>query len=180
MNKLVLVVSLMILTICASYAQVYKWTDSQGNVHFSDIPHTGAEKINVIDAQTFSPPKPINNVSDDSDSDKKKKPRTYKKFEITEPANEGTVRNNQGYVVINVLLEPDLTPGDKLQLLFDGSAIGEPQPNLTFKLSGVYRGAHNIAVQVLNPKGDVLKTTETITFFMHRARVGMGGGGARN
>ncbi|TAL65630.1 MAG: DUF4124 domain-containing protein [Legionella sp.] len=182
MKKLILFLSLMTLCICAASAQIYKWTDAQGNVHFSDVPHDGAEKVKINESQTFSPPKPINgnNSTLGTKDQTSNKPRSYTKVVISQPQNEATVRNNNGYLVVAVELEPDLTPGDNLQLLFDGAPIGEPQPNLSFQLNGIYRGEHTIAVQVLDPSGQVLNTSDSVTFFMHRARVGMGGGGTKS
>lgn len=181
MKKLILFLSLMTVYICAAHAQIYKWIDAQGNVHFSDVPHEGAEKVKINESQTYSPPKPINNnLSSTGDQQKEAKPRSYTKLVISQPENEATIRNNQGYLVVAVEIEPDLTPGDNLQLLYDGAPIGEPQPNPSFQLNGVYRGSHTIAVQVLDPSGQVLNTSDSITFFMHRPRVGMGGGGPKN
>jgi disulfide oxidoreductase YuzD len=41
---------LLLLTSTISYAQVYKWVDENGNIHFSDMPHQGASAL-VVDAQ---------------------------------------------------------------------------------------------------------------------------------
>jgi len=182
MTRLVLVVSLM-LCICVSFAQIYKWTDAQGNVHFTDTPHEGAEQVKIPESQTYTAPKLKSPTGVADNEDKDSKPRTYTKVEITQPDNEATVRNNQGYVVVAVQLEPELTPGDNLQMVFDGSPLGEPQPELTFQLNGIYRGTHTIAIQVLNPSGEALATSNSVTFHMHRPRVGgpahggIGGGG---
>lgn len=177
MKKVVLLFSLLLLCVCVSYAQIYKWTDSQGNVHFGDVPHEGAVQVKVNESQTYSAPKPLNNNVNQPGISQQTKPRTYDKVEITQPENESTIRNNQGSLVVAVQLEPDLTPGDMVQLLFDGAPLGEPQANLTFQLNGVYRGTHSVAVQVVDPSGGVLNTSDPVVFHMHRPRVGMGGGG---
>ncbi|HBD7470011.1 TPA: DUF4124 domain-containing protein [Legionella pneumophila] len=181
MNKLPLFVFLM-MVICLSSAQIYKWTDSQGVVHFSDKPHQGAEKIKIPEAQTYTPPANETGGSSEQEqkSVKQEDQEKYTKLEIIQPQNEATIRNNQGYVVVAVQIEPDLSPGNNLQLIFDGAPLGEPQPNLIFQLNGIYRGSHTIAVQVLNDKGDVLKVSDSITIFMHNPRVGMGKGRKKN
>lgn len=180
MNKPVLFVFLM-MAICISNAQIYKWTDSQGVVHFSDKPHEGAEKVKIPEAQTYTPPADDAGGAPQQDNVKQKEDEDkYTKLEIIQPQNEATIRNNQGYVVVAVQIEPDLSQGDNLQIIFDGSPLGDPQPNLLFQLNGIYRGSHTIAVQVLNAKGDVLKTSDSITIFMHNPRVGMGKGRKKN
>ncbi|CEG56714.1 DUF4124 domain-containing protein [Legionella fallonii] len=161
---------------CASSAQVYTWTDSQGVVHFSDTPHQGAEKIDIPDSQTYSPPTPTpkqeiapathDNIDDNGHS--------YTKVAIREPSNQATIRNPQGYTVVSVEVEPQLADGDKLQLIYDGSPLGDPQPNTVFELNGMYRGSHTIAIQVVNANGKVLITSDTITIYMQQPRVGMG------
>lgn len=183
MNKFYWVVSLM-LFVCISQAQVYTWTDSQGVVHFSDNPHPGAEKLKLPEAQTFSPPIPkqeIAPVNDDSTPDKDKgEQESYTKIAIREPLNQATIRNPQGYVIVSVELDPPkLGQGDLLQMIFDGSPLGDPQPNMIFELKGIYRGSHTIAVQVVNSEGKVLLTSDAITIYMQQPRVGMGnkGGG---
>ena len=171
LTKLVLIVSLTTI-VYASYAQVYKWTDSQGGVHFSDHPHAGAEIIKMPDVQSYIPPS-ISNPST-TRQDKEGTDSTlgsYIKVEITQPENKATIRNNQGYLVVAVQLDPELSKGDTLQMVFDGASLGDPQTSLSFELNGVYRGTHTIAVQVLNAGGGIIKSSETITFFMHRTHL---------
>lgn len=157
-----------------SRAQIYKWTDNQGNVHFSDQPQKGAEKVELPQIQTFSPP-PVpdssqsgNNQVDDDDATVE-----YESFAIIQPTNEATIRNNQGYVNVSVQIEPQLQEGDQLQLVYDGQDLGKPQVNPSFSLNEVERGEHTVAVKIINASGKVIGTTDSVTFYMHRPRVGM-------
>ena len=178
MNKLFLAVALIMMT-CTLHAEVYTWTDSQGVVHFSDSPHPGAEKIKIPEDQSFSTPSPSSSSSSPKQEDvgptheENNSEKSYTKIAIREPLNQATIRNNQGYVLVSVELEPKLSQGDNLQILFDGAPLGEPQPNTIFELNGIYRGSHTIAVQVLNAHGEVLLISDPITIFMQRPRVGM-------
>ena len=175
MNKLILVILLMLIT-WVTYAQVYKWIDSQGVTHFSDRPHDGAEKLKLPDAQTYSPPTPNQDILTDLEEKSEVKKRKYTKLAIAQPLDQATIRNNQGDVVVSVRLEPGLSPNDKVQLIYDGSPLGAPQPDLIFELHGLYRGSHTIKAQIVNANGDVILTSEPITIYMQRPRVGMGGG----
>ncbi|KTD00828.1 DUF4124 domain-containing protein [Fluoribacter gormanii] len=179
MNKFFVSLSLM-MVICASYAaQIYRWTDSQGNVHFSDTPHEGAEIVTIPDSQSFSSPAPSNSQTSTQEpeqtdhNDTVKLKHSYTTIAIAEPANGATVRNNQGFVMVTAQIEPDLHPGDKLQLLYDDVALGEPQTNITFEINGMYRGSHSLAVQVLDAEGNVIDKSEAITIYVFRPRVGM-------
>lgn len=160
-----------------SYADIYKWVDSQGNVHFSDTPHRGAEKLNIPDAQTYSAPVPQAPASDKAGQKQDGNAHVYTKLVIAQPENEATIRNNQGSITVTAEVDPDLFPGDKVQLIFDGSTLGEPQSNLLFQLSGVYRGSHTIAVQIVDAEGNVLETSDPVTVYVFRSFVGMGKGG---
>ncbi|QMT60506.1 DUF4124 domain-containing protein [Legionella sp. PC997] len=170
----------LIMLICASYAaQIYRWTDSQGNVHFSDTPHEGAEIVTIPDSQSFSSPTPSTSQTPgqepqpEENSDTVKLKHSYTEIAIAEPAPGATIRNNQGFVMVTAQIEPDLLPGDKIQLLYDNVALGEPQTNLVFEIKGMYRGSHTLAVQVIDAEGNVLDKSEPITIYVFRPRVGM-------
>lgn len=177
MDKLAIVLSLM-MVIGISHADIYQWVDSQGKVHFSDTPHPGAKKLNIPDAQTYSPPVPESSALEKQIPASLDAPKpTYTKVAIAQPDNEATIRNNQGFIAVTVEVVPDLLPGDKVQLIFDGSPLGEPQTTLLFPLNGIYRGSHTLAVQVIDADGVAVETSESITVFMFRPRVGMGTSG---
>lgn len=161
-------------------AQVYKWTDSSGNVHFSDKPHPGAEKVDLPEVQTFSAPAAAASTNDNIAAVSDEENSGYKKVQIIQPKDQETIRNNQGFISVVVDMDPILRTGDKLQLLFDGAALGPPQLAPAFAIKDVNRGSHTLAVEVINNDANVIVTSETITVFMHRPRVGMGSeGGAQ-
>ncbi len=47
----------LLLALCAppSWAEVYKWTDEQGNVHFGDRPSEDAEEVRIRKAPAAAP-----------------------------------------------------------------------------------------------------------------------------
>lgn len=167
--KKLLAALLLILPVMA-YAAVYKWTDEKGNVHFSDTPHQGAKKIEVPKAQTFTPvniPSPIK-----PQQNTPQQQQSYKAVQITQPEDEATIRNNNGYVAVSVRVDPGLFEGDLLQLYFDGTPVGKPQTSTVFVLNNIYRGEHNISVAIIGANGKQIMKSESVTIFMHRARAG--------
>ena len=157
-------------------ADIYRWVDSNGEVHFSDQPRTGAEKLNLPSAQTYSPPQATTgneNSNTNTNNDAKKAPFTYKLVKIIQPQADETLRNNQGMVSVAVELEPGLRKSDKVQLVFDGKDIGNPENSTVITLTNVLRGSHTVAVNVLSSEGNVISTSDSVTFFMHRPRVNM-------
>lgn len=154
----------------SSYAQVYKWIDNQGIVHFSDTPHTGAQPLQLNAVQQSTPPalsSKTNTVSTKSLTNQ----HQYQEINISQPLNESTIRNNQGSFLVAVELVPKLMSGDVFQLLLDGKAYGDEQTEVVFEVDGINRGAHTLQVQVLNAQGLVLITSTKITLFMHRPRI---------
>lgn len=172
MLRQLIVVFLSLIT-CASYAQVYKWTDSQGIVHFSDTPHSGAETIDNLDIQGYSTPPPQSSTIPAIENEKAAKNKIYTQVAILQPQDQATIRNNQGYVVVAAEVLPKLFPGHKMQVVFDGKAQGTPQEGLMFQLNGIYRGSHTIAVQIVDAEGEVIKTSPSVVIYMQRPRVGM-------
>ncbi|HHT0591596.1 TPA: DUF4124 domain-containing protein [Legionella anisa] len=186
MSKFFAFISLMIVFCVASHAtQIYKWTDSQGNVHFSDTPRKGAETVIIPETQSFSSPTPSTTQTpaqkhepiDQDDTVKLK--HSYTKIAITDPESGATIRNNQGFVAVTAQVEPDLRPGDKLQLIYDSRTLGKPQVNPVFEIKGMNRGTHNLSVQIVDADGNVLDTSDPITIYVFRPRVGMVPGTAR-
>lgn len=154
-------------------AEVYKWVDSDGNTHFSDVPHAGAETIVIPPTQSYSPPHhPAPPAPLTEDSSTVELNTTYTALNFIYPVDQATVRDNRG--IMNVLLEiqPELQTGDTIELLLDGAAVGKPQITPAFTITGLNRGSHTLQAQIINPQGDILKSSETITIFLHRATVG--------
>lgn len=161
---------LFLICIAPLYAQIYKWTGSDGGVHFTDEPRPGAEKIELPDVQTFTSPEP----EEQQNQQQAEKPEAIKSYvEILSPNNEATIRNNEGVVRVQLGIRPTMQPGQKTQIIFDGNPIGEPTANTIFNLKDINRGAHTIGAQLLDAKGKVLGQSKSITIYMHRPRVGM-------
>lgn len=157
-----------------SHAQIFRWTDANGTVNFSDIPHPGSQKIILPKTITTMPPeKKSEKTSEKSSLKADESTIEYEALFISQPANNETIRNNQGLVPVIVDLKPDLAPEHLLQLIFDGKPLGKPQSGLSFALNDVNRGSHTIAVQVIDKEGKALATSDAVTIYMQRPRVGM-------
>ncbi len=153
-------------------AQVFKWTDSSGVVHFSDKPHEGAVQVELPNVQPSSLPPP-NPTGEAPGAPLATPEATTYTVTISQPEDQATIRNNQGYVPVIVELEPKMATENKLQMIYDGSPLGEPQVAPVFALRDIPRGSHTIAVQLLNSAGEVISTSDSITFYLHRPMAGM-------
>lgn len=150
---------------------VYKWVDSNGELHFSDQPHSGAKKIEVKEVQTVKElPIPKTSTPQTPKVDPVLK-GSYKSLVITYPTEQLTIRNNSGVIPINYKIEPELQKDDKIQLIFDGKKAGPPQNTQMFQLKSVFRGSHTVSLQVVNKAQKTLLSSPTVTFYMQRPLV---------
>ncbi len=169
-------VTLLSLLLLASplRAEIYKWADNNGTIHFSDKPRAGAEKVTLPPTQTFSPEKKPD-IATPAPEVTQPVPTLYTNLSIVQPQDQETIWSNPGLLSVITRVEPELQKGDKLQLIFDGAPIGSPQTELVFALNNVNRGSHTLVLNVLNEQGEVIESTQPITIFMHQTRVGGGG-----
>jgi len=161
-------------------AEIYKWTDQKGNVHFSDSPHPGASQVILPAAQmqdpvtASNPPAATNNppsVSSPTVTVTSPPPvvaHTYQKLDITAPLDQASIFNGPGEFTVTVNVVPSIMKGDKLQVLLDGKITGESNGN-SVTLTPVDRGTHQVQAQIVDASNKTLISSKTITVFVHRA-----------
>jgi hypothetical protein len=167
-----LFVMMSFLSVGLLNAGIYQWIDDKGVTHFSDTPHEGASPVSLPDEQLYSSPNASSTVKTDKSTKKLQGMQTaYQLLQIAKPNNKETIWSNPGIIPVMVAIQPALTGTDSLQLLLDGSPMGEPQQQSAFMLTGVPRGEHKLSVQILNDKGGVVKTSEDVTVYLQKAQV---------
>lgn len=95
----------------------------------------------------------------------------YTSLQIIAPAQDGTIRDNNGTVNITIVLVPFLKSNNQIAIFLDGKQIGEPQATSQFILQNVDRGTHTLLAKVINNKGVILQQSNEVTFHLHRARI---------
>ncbi|MGR8948249.1 MAG: DUF4124 domain-containing protein [Gammaproteobacteria bacterium] len=150
-------------------AEVYRSVDADGNVTYSDTPHSGAEKIEVREPTII--PSTRSRIKLGSEK-QPKQALPYTKIEIVSPSNEETLRNVQS-VSVRGLLIPGLQTayGHRVEILFNGSAIGEPGISLNATLNEVVRGAHTLQLRVVDRQGSEVARSPVSQFFLHKNSV---------
>ncbi|KAA1190380.1 DUF4124 domain-containing protein [Pseudohalioglobus sediminis] len=157
-------------------AQIYKSTDEQGNVVFSDKPPASGAKAETLDlprTNTTPPPPVVAPLPRDSagqvDAEAEAAPIAVN---ITSPADETTIPMGAGG---NFTVTADVNggsgDGQTLQLLMDGIAYSDPQQSGSWNLENVFRGAHDLVVQVLNQDGEIVATSEPVRVYVMRPSV---------
>jgi hypothetical protein len=157
----------LIASFAAGAAVVYKWTDANGVVHYSDQPVPGAEKIvtssnasNGVVAGSgrgLSPPAqpqaPAARIP-------------YRDFLITAPAKEQVFFGDE-VVPVRLQLSPALLPRQHIVWKLNGSPVTDQQPDtLAFALTGLPRGTYSISATVSDSDTGDSKTTDPVTFYV--------------
>ncbi len=165
MNRMIVLATLLMIATAAS-ATVYKWTDSDGTVHYSDQPQPGAEEVSTVPIQTYrSSP-----ASNRSRTTRQNTPQgeAYTTLAFVSPANDATIRDNQGNVAVQLNIEPPLRNGHSIALSIDGDRQGQTVATTTFTLSNLERGTHQLQASIVDAQGSELISSGVLTVHMMR------------
>ncbi|WP_298440770.1 DUF4124 domain-containing protein [uncultured Ferrimonas sp.] len=154
---------LLLLALPAS-AEIYKWVDANGKVHYSDKPVSGAEAVVPKESSTVSLPA-RNHPPAPPRQDPIRQPY---QIDFSAPSDNATVRNNSGQLALTIALEPELARQHKVQLLLDGKPVRTLGSGGSFALDNLDRGEHQLQAQVIDKNGKVLASSPSRTVFLHR------------
>jgi hypothetical protein len=152
---------------------VYKWTDAQGVVHFSDQPAPGAEKVPTSSApehagilgQTAGP---------SSAAPTAQKPPTALSsatVAITSPASQQTFTGGES-VPVALSITPSIKPSWTVVWSLNGAQVPNQAADATaFTLTDLARGTYTIEAIVTDPGTGESKSAEAVTFNVMRPSV---------
>lgn len=168
MHNLIYLLLALSLSNLASAQTVYRSTDKDGNLVFSDTPTEGAEEIILQEVPIIkSAPAPVTSRPERA---QEMQVITYTALKVTSPANDEAIRENSGDVTITVELQPNLMRGHKLTLYLDGNEYTDSTTS-TFSLTNLDRGTHQLRVAVRDADGKILLSSNSVTFHLQRASV---------
>lgn len=162
----------------AALAEVFRYTDKNGNVVFTDEPPAGtekAEKIEVREVPTIEMPRgqlTEENLEQAAETVRPDvEPRSgYNLVEFDGPQDESAFWSGSGNIVMSVVASPQLDESHRFEVLLDGQSLGTNQSG-RFEVNHIDRGTHTATVRVLARDGAVVETGESITFTVHRPSV---------
>ena len=164
--------SLLLLCSLPAAAQIYKYTDAQGNTAYSNQPPEGRA------SQTVELP-PLNSVESPRKSVPVTLPNTavqvpqtqYSQLDLTGLPSDEALRANNGTFDVGVAIVPRLRSGDRLRLVLDGQPYGQPTNVPRLQLVNVDRGEHSLAVQVVDSQEAVIQESATVSFTVQRVHL---------
>lgn len=166
-------VAAVLLLSGAASAQVYKVTDEENGVVFTDRPDPGAgarvESIEIPDSNRASPPPEIPRA--ERAADRKPDPKPEATVSITSPGDESTIAMGPGNFTVSAAARPPLEEGEELLLMMDGQPYGPAQAGTTWFVEGAMRGPHDLVVQRRNQDGESLATSEPVRVYVLRPSV---------
>jgi hypothetical protein len=159
---------LMLLLIALPVAaQIYKYTDADGNTAYSNQPPDGVKAqpvdlppLNSVEPQPPSAPPAEANNSEQPGS-------AYEVLELTGLPTTEALRANNGTFTVNVLIKPRLQGPHLFRLVLDDQPYGQPSNVPILQLVNIDRGLHSLAVQVIDGE-NVVQQSPSVTFTVQR------------
>jgi hypothetical protein len=171
MDKRAIFVLFGLLAASTALAQAYRWVDDEGITHYSDRPVPGAVRIILPKSsssrvRTFQPPAARSQASQSGQADNVQGPFRYESLEVVSPTAEETLWNIEGVLSVSVALNPSLQAGHQVRAYFNGN----PQlvSGTSFQIEEVWRGVHNIQVEVINANGKLMIRSQTNRFYVQQ------------
>lgn len=160
---------LLLLLALPAAAQIYKYTDAEGNTAYSNQPPQGipAQTVELPPLNSIERQTPANPDTPTASEDREEPRNAYETLELTDIPTEEALRANNGTFTVGVRAQPRLQSPHLFRLLLDGQPYGQPTNVPRLQLMNIDRGEHSLAVQVID--GDTLvQQSETVTFTVQR------------
>jgi len=161
---------ILLLIALPAAAQIYKYTDADGNTAYSNQPPDGVKAqpvelppLNSVERQPTGKAAPAVEVVRHEQPGK-----SYEVLELTGLPTTEALRANNGTFTVNVQIKPRLQSPHLLRLLLDGQPYGQPGNVPSLQLVNIDRGEHRLAVQVIDGE-KVVQQSPTTTLTVQRA-----------
>ncbi|MGH8386031.1 MAG: DUF4124 domain-containing protein [Pseudomonas sp.] len=160
---------ILLLTALPAAAQIYKYTDADGNTAYSNQPPDGVPAqpvdlppLNSVEPQSQGNPAPTAKAGSREQSE-----GTYEVLELKGLPTTEALRANNGTFTVNVLIKPRLQGSHLFRLLLDDQPYGQPGNVPALQLVNIDRGLHSLAVQVIEGE-TVVQQSPSVTFTVQR------------
>lgn len=163
MSKFLLTLICIFISVSVTAETVYKKTNPDGSVEFTDQKSTDSEEVKIRKPTTYTPTRlPSLNLPT-----KKLSPTFNYEITINQPTNDATIVGKMD-VSVSVSVQPALLSGQGHQIRYElaGQSIVSRNMSETFK--NVDRGTHNLTVSIVDRNAEVVSPVVSSTFHMKR------------
>jgi hypothetical protein len=160
------VLCLLLLTALSipAAAEVYRYVDEHGVVHYTDTPPTKNARPAVLPPlHTYPAGEPPEAPADEPEAPAETGAGGFR-LSIDAPAPETVFRDPSGTVSVSASVAPPPGAGFRYQYYVDGAAASpEPLSSPGFTITGLERGSHQIAVALIDPSGREISRSPAVT-----------------
>ncbi len=144
---------------------VYKWTDADGVVHFSDQPVPGAEKIITAGGSTHGILSQPASGGPQAEKPKSKTVLAGTQVSITSPTPDQTFSGSE-VMTARLSLQPDLPPGQAITITWNlnGAPVSEAEGMTHFTLPDLPRGSYTLSATLTDTDSGESKSADPVTF----------------
>jgi hypothetical protein len=165
----------LLLVPAVASAVICKSVDADGVVSYAEVPAAECDNpVQLPEYSRYAPriPEPLPEpagAAATGGTDEAAAFAGYESLSISEPADGGSVRNNEGKVTVVIALTPPLRPDHRVTLTIDGQPISGRFDSLAIDLDGVDRGQHRLKARVVDLGGGTLIESLPVEFTMRQA-----------
>jgi hypothetical protein len=159
----------------AAADQIYRTVDADGNVVFTDVPPANAQgqpaghEVALPPANTYEPEAAAPAAAAAPASPEPTNP--YDDLAIVDPTNDQTVRQNNGDILVQAVVDPPLQSDHRMLLTFDGAPTAIEAEGGIFQLSNVDRGTHTASARIVDANDEVVMESDPVTFTVQRYHI---------
>lgn len=148
-------------------AQIYKYTDADGNTAYSNQPPDGvaAQAVELQPLNSVEPQRP--SAPPGEALSREQSHNAYEVLELTNLPTTEALRANNGTFTVNVLIKPRLQGPHLLRLLLDDQPYGQSSNVPILQLVNIDRGTHSLAVQVIDGE-NIVQQSPSVTLTVQR------------
>ena len=169
MHLLRLWIALGLVAACAADAAViYKWTDADGVVHYSDQAVPGAEKIVTSTNSSNGIGGGVHAPSTAPPNKKAPSRLEYAAFVIESPAKEQVFFGDE-VIPVRLRLDPELKLSQAITWYLNGSPLNDQPPTArSFALQSLSRGTYQLSATLTDTVTGESQSAEGVTFYVRQ------------
>jgi hypothetical protein len=155
----------------ATSAPAWRWVDANGQVHFSDRPVPGAQRVELGGAQGFGTQVAQVATGRTASTQPGEAPPPYRSIEVLSPADQEVLWNIGGQLTVQIQFQPALQPGHRYDLVYDGQPRNLTATTTRVVLAEIFRGTHTLQVVVTDVSGVELQRSAARSFTVQQTSV---------
>jgi hypothetical protein len=159
---------------------IYRTTDAQGNVVFTDDPERGGEPVELApltvipsrDERRQAEPPRVEGVTPRVNEAPGQPFMPYDTFRIQSPPHGADLpASYAGNLQVELDIEPPLRPDHRVRLLVDGRVSQTAMHTRAFMLTNLERGEYVLQAELLDAQGQIRHRTAPVSLYVQRANV---------